>query len=207
MQQPNTSDPSRWYVVATFEGAEQRVFSRLALQGLTLFWPRFRINDTVEPLFPAYLFHRAGSPEAALGPLGTPGVINVLGNDNHPAPVLRGAIEHLIGLADEESVIDPGQINPAFRLPCVAGWKPLDRVVVTEGPFAGFRGHISDGIVRRNRTKIILACPLGDVDVQIPSEWISLDDGVTPERIAAPCHHRRNRRRKRQDREQDQQAL
>jgi len=138
---PNSGETG-WMVVWTESRAEKKVASRIAAKGIEPWLPTItqrhrwsdRWREVVLPLFPGYLFARAGEAHVH-HLLRTPGVLTVVKAGTKPAVVpasfiasLRRALE-LDGTAPE-AVVEP----PTFAVD--------DEVVVQNGPLAGLRGVV-----------------------------------------------------------------
>jgi len=85
------------------------------------------------PLFPGYLFVKAGSdPASQLAVLKTTGAVRLLGNQSGPVPVPEQQVESLKLLTRVDSNLVTGPIT---------GLKKGDPVMILEGPMAGFQGE------------------------------------------------------------------
>lgn len=142
--QPTDSDS--WFVIWTESRAEKKVEARIAALGVATWLPtvkeRHRWSDrwreVVCPLFPGYLFARAGAV-AWHQVLRTPGVLTIVKEHGKPA-LLPGEFVSRLRTAIELN----GACPEAFDEPdFVAG----DEVVVQEGVLRGLRG-----VVRQRRS-------------------------------------------------------
>ena len=128
------SEPPFWYVIYTYPRQEQKIAALLTRQKLHAYLPKHRVkrqwSDRVKqlltPLFPNYLFVYI-SPSDRNKVLKIPGVARFLALEGKPTVLSEqviGTIRHL-ETANAES-------HPHL----LTG----DRVLVTNGPFAGLEG-------------------------------------------------------------------
>lgn len=149
----NAAQTDSWFVIWTESRAEKKVEARIAALGLSPWLPTFkerrrwsdRWKEVVCPLFPGYLFARAGSVDWHRV-LRTPGVLTVVKQGEGPALLadgfvtgLREAIERNGSVA--ESVVDTGEYH--------AG----DEVIVQDGPLKGVRGMVRE---QRSRRQLVI---------------------------------------------------
>lgn len=135
-----------WFVIHTKPHQEQRALENLTRQGYTCYLPtlaveriqRGELRVAIEPLFPRYLFIRLGTGESgqSWSPIrSTKGVSRLVTFGSAPAKVDDRLIEILRSQADSTAAEPQRLFNPG------------ERVVVTDGPFAGIEGiyQITDG--------------------------------------------------------------
>lgn len=135
-----------WFVVWTASRAEKRVESRIAALGIEVWLPTVtekrrwsdRWQELVTPLFPGYLFARAG---AANWPrvLRTLGVVTVVREGERPALLTDDFVTSLRHAIERDSVA-------VERVSECAEYVPGDEVIVQDGILAGVAG-----IVRQQR--------------------------------------------------------
>ena len=151
------------YVLQVLAGAEQQ-FMRLAGRQLqrdeiadtAIHWPRRalkirragRVVDTVQPIFPGYLFleTRLHLPAVFDAIARIPGLIRVLPKTAHAKPLDNydlALIRHLIGCG---AVIQRSQVSLA----------PGAAIVVHDGPLKGMEGRIAKVDARKKRVKVRL---------------------------------------------------
>lgn len=147
--------PGGWYAVYVKSRHEARVENRLLNQNFDVFLPRQkqpsrRRNRALiiqVPLFPGYLFVRAGlSPERYLQILRTPGVVRVLCHQGAPALVPEREIESLRSLC---------RLNLAMKH---HPYRPGQKVEVLRGCLAGVVGKVSRA--RPGRTRVLVSVEL-----------------------------------------------
>jgi len=132
----------RWYVVRSKPRREELARDGLIAQGLEAFLPMIeqslrhagRTYTANVPLFPRYLFLRAG--HIAWGPvMNTRGVSIVLCNaDGSPRPIQDGVIERIMRDQQEAG----GAIRPTPKIGTT--FVPGQRLKIIDGPFAGLDG-------------------------------------------------------------------
>src|ERR1043166_6084205 len=151
-------DRGSWVVVWTEARAEKKVESRLAAQGIEPWLPKFtdrrqwsdRWRNVVLPLFPGYLFARAGSNIGAL--LRIPGVMTVVKNGGAPAMLTDDFVARLRS-AVEAPGIEAAPVIDAMQ------FDVDDEVIVSEGPLAGARGFVRE--IRSHRRLVIWVREIG----------------------------------------------
>ncbi len=138
-----------WFAVLTKPRNEASAIVHLQRQGFDCFLPQVRhqrrsargMQDTVEALFPRYVFLRARADGWTLGPVrSTRGVAGVVRFGQQAAHVPDAVIDHIRSRIQVDGCV---QLDvPQLR----AG----DPVRVTEGPFAGIRAvfHSESGTER-----------------------------------------------------------
>lgn len=159
-----------WHLVHTKPRQESRAEENLARQGYTVYLPRARVarrrrgrlQRTVEPLFPRYLFIRLEPGVDNWAPLrSTLGVSTVVRFGRDAACVPDALIESLRAREDDEGLCDLQLAPPA----------PGDRVVVIDGELAGLDGVFvtEDGDARA----VILLDIVGRASrVRLPADWL-----------------------------------
>jgi len=129
-----------WYVIHTKPRQESQALENLERQGYTTYCPQITISkrrrnawhQVTEPLFPRYLFIELTEGEDDFGPIrSTLGVSNMLRFGGKPATISNDIIESL-----QQQERDSAETPDTAELPV----KPGDRVLVTDGPFAGLEG-------------------------------------------------------------------
>lgn len=135
-----------WYLIYTKPRQEQRALLNLEQQGYEGYLPllaseklqRGKLSVVEEPLFPRYLFIRldTGQSGKSWGPIrSTKGVSHLVAFGNEPTKV----DDRLIKLLRAQKDVLLSKPRPLFQ--------PGERVLVTEGPFAGIEAiyQMSDG--------------------------------------------------------------
>lgn len=146
-------DKVRWYSVYTKPRHENTVADSLQNAGLEVFNPRLRrkkymnssYRDTVNPLFPCYIFVRFEPETTAHMIKYTRGVKRVVGGDM-PWPV-SGEIIDLIRDQGEGGII-------AIKPPQL---KYGDSVAINDGPLAGLKGIFERELNGNERVVLLLS--------------------------------------------------
>lgn len=108
------SPDSRWYVVNTKPGAENKAAWHLENQGFRVFLPRYlkrrsharRVDQIRAPLFPRYLFVELDAETARWRAIrSTIGVSSLICNGNTPTPAPVGIVEDILERADDNDCI------------------------------------------------------------------------------------------------------
>jgi len=135
-----TSTRIRWYLVRTKARGETTALKHLERQGFCVYFPRIlqprrvrsRWVDSVQPLFPRYLFLQLDVVRQSFRPVrSTVGVTNIVRFGDEYAIVPDEVVQELMNNADPETGL--------YRLrepPFVHG----EQVRISEGPFDGLQG-------------------------------------------------------------------
>ena len=128
----------RWFAIRTSPRWEALASTELTLRGLETYLPvcrvkrrwsdRTKIMD--QPLFPGYLFGRF-HPDDRVRVLQAPGVKQILGIGNTPAPISAAELDNLRKLVSANPVMVP--------------WPYLQtgqRIRIDRGPLAGVKGFV-----------------------------------------------------------------
>ena len=167
------AQPDSWFVIWTESRAEKKVEARIAALGLSPWLPttkeRHRWSDrwreVVCPLFPGYLFARAGEVEWHKV-LRTPGVLTVVKREGRPALLTDDFVASL------REVIERHGASPE-PVPQAVDYELGEEVIIQDGVLKGLRGVIRE---RRGRKQLVI--------------WISaIGQGIAftigPERVKA----------------------
>ncbi len=141
-----------WFLIWTASRAEKMVESRIAAAGIEAWLPTFREKrrwsdrwrEVVTPLFPGYLFARAGAVNW-YPLLRIPGVLTVVKDGGRPALLAAGFVTSL-----RRAVEFPVGVEPVAEQMEFGGG---DEVVVQEGLLAGVRGVVRE---RRNGRQLVI---------------------------------------------------
>ncbi len=146
----------QWYVVQAKPYQEGRLTFKLMqrVPSLEVFLPlievprgrRHRRWNSLEPLFPGYLFARI-PPEALVwnAVRWTPGAKRILGCGDVPVPVPPEFISEI-----RARVAEHGYLRPGIR------FRPGARVRLRDGPFAGLEGIFERQLSRAGRVRVLL---------------------------------------------------
>jgi transcription antitermination factor NusG len=129
---------TRWYAIRTTARWEVLVSGELSRRGIETYLPLCRVkrrwSDRIkimdQPLFPGYLFGRFPLDER-IRVLEAPGVRQIVGIGNTPAPIAAGEIDNLRTLVAAQPLLVP--------------WPYLhtgQRVRIARGPLAGVEGFV-----------------------------------------------------------------
>jgi transcriptional antiterminator RfaH len=156
---------SAWYVIHTKPRAEEKAASFLGQRAITTFLPRLLVHrrhgsrrrQTLEPLFPGYLFARCQpEPEWIDRIRWTPGVRRVLGNEEAPTPVPEEVVTFLQDREGGRGFIEAG-----------SRFSPGIRVRFTGGPLVHLEGIIERPTSRADRVRILLELLDRQVSVEV----------------------------------------
>jgi transcriptional antiterminator RfaH len=157
----------RWYVVQTHINAEAKAAANLALQGFSLYLPRYlkrRIDTVARPLFPRYLFvamdvaaQRWRSIQSTIG------VSHLVCRGTTPASVDDSVVNALKAREDECGFV---------RLERRSPFSPGDQVRVVDGAFVDSIALV-EGVTDRERVSILLEFLGRKVRVLVGAELIA----------------------------------
>jgi transcriptional antiterminator RfaH len=159
-----------WYAVMCKPRREELAEANLLNQGYQVFLPRLAIQrrrdgkwvDTVEPLFPRYLFLATANERQSLAPVrSTLGVSNLVRFGGQPATIPEAVVESL------RQRQDPGTGACAQR----SQFKRGAAVQLQAGPFSGLEG-VFDIEAGENRVFVLLDF-LGKINkVKVDRDWL-----------------------------------
>ncbi len=161
---------STWFVVHTKPRQESVAQEQLERQGYPVYLPRMslprlrrgRWSDTVEPLFPRYLFAQVEVGEQALAPIrSTRGVTAVLKFGNRYAEAPAGLIESLQARADASGL----------HVLADSGLRKGDRLRIIAGPFEGFEA-VFECERGADRSRVLLDVLGASTSVTLPAGFI-----------------------------------
>jgi transcriptional antiterminator RfaH len=157
----------RWYAAYTQPQTEARAAQQLRNQDFDVFLPlcrrlrrHARRTETVlRPLFPRYLFV-ALDPERQRwrSVNGTRGIVHLVGQGDRPTAVPAGIVEALRARAD---------LAGAVPLDALAAFERGQKLLVTDGPFAGHTGRF-DSLTDGQRVVLLLDLLGRSVEVAVP---------------------------------------
>lgn len=151
-----------WYVIYTKPRSEDLVTKRLKDVGINILNPKIilrkfragRVVETVEPLFPCYIFAEFDLTRFASMLKYTRGVKYILYKD-FPVAVSLDIINALRSRMGEDGCI---QLEPRR-------WKSGDRVFISRGPLNGFYAVFERELNRKNRVMLLLEALNARVEV------------------------------------------
>lgn len=144
-----------WYVIYTKPHKEQLVNRQLEDRGVEVFFPTLQFNRSynrgirLEPFFPHYLFLKIDLMADPAGDLRwLTGVRTLVQFENRPAVVPDEIIDLL------RQRLQPYEAKVLRRSEWL--FKPGQRVIVTNGPLAGFEAIFQKGLNGSERAQILL---------------------------------------------------
>ncbi|MBM4333682.1 MAG: hypothetical protein FJ117_21120 [Deltaproteobacteria bacterium] len=142
-----------WYVIQTKPKKEEEASSYLALKGLEIFNPLLetfierngRMNRTLKPLFPNYIFGKFDLMEKyALVKWGR-GVKKILGFEGFPSPIAEEVVFQIKDRTDSNGIVKKKK-----------GFAPKDPVRITSGPLRDLTGIFEEWVPEKERVRILL---------------------------------------------------
>lgn len=142
-----------WFLVYTKPRWEDRVSFRLLNAGFDVLNPKIKekkfirrkLQDTISPLFPCYIFVRFESPNDLKLIKYTRGVRNIVGSEGTPTPLPMNIIHEI-----RERMV-AGYITVASRT-----FDPGDELMIKAGPFEGFTAVFVRELKGTERVSILL---------------------------------------------------
>jgi len=172
-------DQRAWYVIHCYSGYENKVRHNLE-QRIETMGMKDRIFDIIVPtqeeikvkdgkqkpreiqVFPGYvLVNMILSEESWYVVRNTPGVTGFVGMGNEPTPLRPDEVAHILKKMEETA--------PQM----VAGYKPGDRVRITEGPFNDFRGVVED--LDQGRAKVTVMVNFFGRDTPVELDFVQVE--------------------------------
>jgi transcription antitermination factor NusG len=128
----------RWFAIRTSPRWEVRASSELSCRGLETYLPLCRVkrnwSDRIkiidQPLFPGYLFGRFHLADR-VRVLQAPGVKQIVGIGNTPAPISDSELDNLRTLVSANTLLEPWPYLGAGQ-----------RIRIDRGPLAGVEGFV-----------------------------------------------------------------
>jgi transcriptional antiterminator RfaH len=170
-------DEKNWYVVNTQSGKEEIAATRLRFFNLATLCPKIltvqsngygKKYERVRPLFPGYFFARCGLEQYGLAALGMrKEVLRFVNFGLGPAVVSDFLIEEIksrVG-ADGYVKLDDG---PPARTYASCGLEPDQRVLVTDGVWAGHTGIFKRELGSAERLVVLMHILGSEREVQFP---------------------------------------
>ena len=145
-----TQPPAKyWFAAYTRSRHELAVAKQFHEKNLSALLPTYRrlsrwsdrIRRTDAPLFPGYVFVRAGESDRRRV-LQTPGVVSIVCRSGRPVPLLDADVDKLRLCTANPSCVEP---HPYLRVG--------QRVRVKHGPFCGWEGVL---VEKKNSTRLVL---------------------------------------------------
>ena len=162
-QEQQVETGSRWYVIHTYSGYEDRVKKNLDQRILTMdvkekiFAVVVPTEDEIEirdgqrrtvarKVFPGYiLVHMEMDDESWYVVRNTPGVTGFVGSGNRPVPLEEEEVKSILRQMEEEA--------PRVRI----GFTKGQSVRITDGPFAEFIGSVDEIYSDKGKVRVLLS--------------------------------------------------
>ncbi len=159
---------ARWYVLRSKPNKETLLCEQLMARQIDVYYPCVRVQTVnprarkMRPYFPGYLFVHVDLAEVGESVLRwTPGAQNLVSFGGEPASVP----EHLLGAIRRRVEA----INAAGG-EMLDGLRRGERVLIQEGPFAGYEALFDARLPGRERVRVLLALLSGQqVPVELPA--------------------------------------
>ena len=145
---PNDQRP--WYVCHTKPKQEGRAAENLERQGYQIWLPQMmawqRKKSVLVPMFPRYMFLRPANDQHSIAPVrSTLGVFGLVRFGMEPATIRDPILQSLRTLEAQLREAEFANFSP---------FKKGDRVLITEGPFKGLEGIVSQ--VAEERVHVLM---------------------------------------------------
>jgi transcription antitermination factor NusG len=143
-----------WYVLRSKPHKEALVWQQVLSHGLETYYPRLKVRPVnprsrkIKPYFPGYLFVRADLDRVGLSTFQwMPHALGLVCFGGVPAPVPG---ELIAGIRRRLGEIQAAGGELLHRV------KPGDRVVIQDGPFAGYEAIFDTRLRGRDRVRVLL---------------------------------------------------
>ena len=145
---------STWYVLHSKPNKEEFVYGQLLANRLEAFCPRIRVQPVnprarkVKPYFPGYVFVQLDLEHEKTSALGwMPGANGLVSFDGCPADVPDSLIHAIRGRVNEINAAG-GELMESLR--------PGEKVVIQDGPFAGYQAIFDSRLSGVDRVRVLL---------------------------------------------------
>jgi transcriptional antiterminator RfaH len=161
-----------WYALHSKPNKEELLWDQLAIRRVETYYPRIRVQvinpraRKVRPYFPGYVFVHVDLERTGLSTLQwIPGAHGLVAFGGVPANVSEGLIRSLQNRVEEINAAG-GELLEAL--------KSGDKVLVNEGPFAGYEAIFDARISGTERVKVLLKFMNGrQTSVELPIGYIN----------------------------------
>jgi transcription antitermination factor NusG len=143
-----------WYVLRSKPHKEALVWQQALSHGLETYYPRLKVRPVnprsrkIKPYFPGYLFVRADLDQVGLSTFQwMPHALGLVCFGGVPAPVPG---ELIAGIRQRLGEIQAAGGELLHRV------KPGDRVVIQDGPFAGYEAIFDTRLSGKDRVRVLL---------------------------------------------------
>jgi transcriptional antiterminator RfaH len=147
---------ANWYVLHSKPRKELFLAGELLARNLEAFCPVLHVKPVnpraskIKPYFPGYLFIRLDLPSANLSSISwMPGVVGLVSMGGEPASVPDELVHALRKKVDVMNAT--GQVEDSSM-----GLRSGDKVLVEDGPFAGYQGIFDSRLPGNDRVRILL---------------------------------------------------
>lgn len=157
-----------WYALHSKPNKENLLREQLLARKIEVFYPEIRVHAVnprarkIRPYFPGYLFVHVDLEQIGVSSLRwIPGAQNIVSCGGEPASVPDHLIQAIRRRVDE--------INAAGG-ELFDGLKPGERVVIQDGPFAGYEALFDARLPGRERVRVLLdLLTKGRIALELPA--------------------------------------
>lgn len=171
--------PSHWYAIQSHSRKEDLLWHQLQVQDIECFYPRIQVKPVnprsrkVVPYFPGYLFVRIDIQEQGISRFQwLPYATGIVSFGGEPAMVPDTLVE-----AIRSKTTTDGKIIA----PILEDIKHGDRVIIDQGPFAGYEAIFDTRLPGNERVRVLMKM-LNDrnVPVELRSEQVHIKKQSNP---------------------------
>ena len=161
------SDARQWYVVRSKPRREEYAQDQLLRRGVETFLPRIlesvgpRLEPTIGPLFPGYLFARVDLLSQYNSVIWSPGVRNFVAFGEIPAAVDPAVVTFLRDRCGSEGVVR-----------VVRTFQDGDVVRIVRGPLGGLVGVVQGEVSGQARVRILMELLRRRTQVSVPVQLV-----------------------------------
>ena len=161
-----------WYALHSKPNKEELLWDQLAIRRIETYYPRIRVQvinpraRKIRPYFPGYIFVHVDLEQTGISTLQwIPGARGLVAFGGEPANVPEGLIRLLQNRVEEINAAG-GELLEALKVG--------DKVLVNEGPFAGYEAIFDARISGTERVKVLLKFLNGrQTSVELPVGYIN----------------------------------
>lgn len=169
----NNQSTKQWFVIYTKPHSEDVAREHLEKKDISVFFPKIRevrfrkykLQESIQPLFPNYLFARFTIPDEYYDVKWARGVKRIVGSGDTPIPLDDSIVIFLKGQVNEKALIQP---RPNL--------KEGDRVRVRQGSLEGLWGVVYGEIDSKGRVKILMDILHSGAKVELPYSYVERYD-------------------------------
>jgi transcriptional antiterminator RfaH len=144
---------SPWYVLRSKSQKEDALYQFASMRGYTVYYPKLRVDPVnprsrhVVPFFPGYMFVRADFQEVGVSSFQwMPYSLGLVSFGSTPGKVPDAMVTGIQRRLEEQNE----------KQPVVDGFEPGERLIVKQGPLAGFEALFEKRLRGQDRVRVLM---------------------------------------------------